>query len=163
MAIQMKEILNASTAHTGQRQWRERCHCGERGDGRGSAYRLRHLQAGLLRPGRGGRVQFGEAAAVVITHDHGDHTKGLGVVLRGLAKAGAHPAVCASEAVFRGLRASARGCGQRRRRVRALRRRRSARFGRPGRASPSALPTMRPIPTGFGSKSVEAVATPSAT
>ena len=38
--------------------------------------------------------------AVVITHDHGDHTKGLGVVLRGLAKAGAHPAVCASEAVF---------------------------------------------------------------
>lgn len=26
--------------------------------------------------------------AVVITHDHGDHTKGLGVVLRGLAKAG---------------------------------------------------------------------------
>ena len=38
--------------------------------------------------------------AVVITHDHGDHTKGLGVVLRGLAKAGAHPAVCASEAGF---------------------------------------------------------------
>ncbi len=38
--------------------------------------------------------------AVVITHDHGDHTKGLGVVLRGLAKAGARPVVHASEAVF---------------------------------------------------------------
>lgn len=38
--------------------------------------------------------------AVVITHDHGDHTKGLGVVLRGLTKAGACPTVCASEAVF---------------------------------------------------------------
>ena len=35
-----------------------------------------------------------------VTHDHGDHTKGLGVVLRGLAKAGARPAVHASEAVF---------------------------------------------------------------
>lgn len=38
--------------------------------------------------------------AVVVTHDHGDHTKGMGVVLRGLAKAGARPVVCASEAVF---------------------------------------------------------------
>lgn len=26
--------------------------------------------------------------AVVVTHEHGDHTKGLGVVLRGLAKLG---------------------------------------------------------------------------
>lgn len=67
--------------------------------------------------------------AVVITHDHGDHTKGLGVVLRGLTKAGACPTVCASEAVF----------------------------------AASALPTMRPTPTGFGSKSAEAFATPSAT
>ena len=40
-------------------------------------------------------------AAVVITHDHGDHVKGLGVVLRGLAKAGTVPAVHGSEAVFR--------------------------------------------------------------
>ena len=43
---------------------------------------------------------LGRLRAVVITHDHGDHTKGLGVVLRGLAKAGARPAVHASEAVF---------------------------------------------------------------
>lgn len=39
-------------------------------------------------------------AAVVITHDHGDHVKGLGVVLRGLAKAGVRPAVYASKAVL---------------------------------------------------------------
>ena len=31
--------------------------------------------------------------AVLITHEHGDHTKGLGVVLRGLAKLGCTPAV----------------------------------------------------------------------
>ena len=43
---------------------------------------------------------LGRLRAVVVTHDHGDHTKGLGVVLRGLAKAGARPAVHASEAVF---------------------------------------------------------------
>lgn len=40
-------------------------------------------------------------AAVVITHDHGDHVKGLGVVLRGLAKVGTVPAVHGSGAVFR--------------------------------------------------------------
>lgn len=34
--------------------------------------------------------------AVFITHDHGDHTKGLGVVLRGLAKLGVHPPVYAA-------------------------------------------------------------------
>jgi len=38
--------------------------------------------------------------AVVVTHDHGDHVKGMGVVLRGLAKAGVRPAVYASEAVL---------------------------------------------------------------
>lgn len=38
--------------------------------------------------------------AVLITHDHGDHTKGLGVVLRGLAKAGCVPEVFASRAVY---------------------------------------------------------------
>lgn len=31
--------------------------------------------------------------AVLITHEHGDHTKGLGVVLRGLAKLGCAPTV----------------------------------------------------------------------
>ena len=88
--------------------------------------------------------------AVVITHDHGDHTKGLGVVLRGLAKAGAHPAVCASEAVFAAprLSPSTEAIGS---------------IWPAWPCVPSALPTMRPIPTGFGSKSAEAVATPSAT
>lgn len=38
--------------------------------------------------------------AVVITHDHSDHVKGLGVALRGLAKAGVRPTVHGSEAVF---------------------------------------------------------------
>ena len=37
--------------------------------------------------------------AVLITHDHTDHTKGLGVVLRGLAKLGIEPAVFADDAV----------------------------------------------------------------
>lgn len=37
---------------------------------------------------------------VVITHDHSDHVKGLGVVLRGLAKAGVRPTVCSSPAVL---------------------------------------------------------------
>lgn len=35
--------------------------------------------------------------AVVITHDHPDHTKGLGVVLRGLRKLGVEPAVYVEE------------------------------------------------------------------
>lgn len=38
--------------------------------------------------------------AVLITHDHSDHTKGLGVVLRGLAKAGCVPVVQTSAAVW---------------------------------------------------------------
>lgn len=38
--------------------------------------------------------------AVVVTHDHGDHTKGMGVVLRGLAKAGVVPTVRTSAAIF---------------------------------------------------------------
>ncbi len=38
-------------------------------------------------------------AAVLVTHEHTDHTKGLGVVLRGLAKAGVRPPVYAERAV----------------------------------------------------------------
>ncbi len=38
-------------------------------------------------------------AAILITHDHTDHTKGLGVVLRGLAKLGIEPAVYVEDAV----------------------------------------------------------------
>lgn len=37
--------------------------------------------------------------AVLVTHDHTDHTKGLGVVLRGLAKLGIEPPVFADDAV----------------------------------------------------------------
>lgn len=36
--------------------------------------------------------------AVFITHEHGDHTKGLGVVLRGLAKFGCAPMVYVNRA-----------------------------------------------------------------
>ena len=36
--------------------------------------------------------------AVFITHEHGDHTKGLGVVLRGLAKLGCAPMVYVNRA-----------------------------------------------------------------
>lgn len=36
--------------------------------------------------------------AVLITHEHGDHTKGLGVVLRGLAKLGCAPTVYVNQA-----------------------------------------------------------------
>lgn len=38
-------------------------------------------------------------AGILITHEHADHTKGLGVVLRGLAKRGAPPAVYVADAV----------------------------------------------------------------
>lgn len=37
--------------------------------------------------------------SVFITHEHGDHTKGLGVVLRGLANMGVHPVLYSSVAV----------------------------------------------------------------
>lgn len=48
----------------------------------------------------GAGFALGNLRAVVVTHDHGDHVKGMGVVLRGLAKAGVRPAVYASDAVF---------------------------------------------------------------
>ena len=35
-------------------------------------------------------------AAVLVTHEHTDHTKGLGVVMRGLAKLGVEPTVYAA-------------------------------------------------------------------
>lgn len=37
--------------------------------------------------------------AILVTHEHTDHTKGLGVVLRGLAKQGVRPRLYASDAV----------------------------------------------------------------
>ena len=37
--------------------------------------------------------------AVLVTHEHTDHVKGLGVLTRGLARLGAHPALYTSEAV----------------------------------------------------------------
>lgn len=39
--------------------------------------------------------------AIVITHEHTDHTKGLGVVLRGLAKQEVHPRICVSRPVYK--------------------------------------------------------------
>ena len=44
-------------------------------------------------------VEPEELSAVLITHEHSDHTKGLGVLTRGLAKLGVHPALYASAAV----------------------------------------------------------------
>ncbi|HJF64967.1 MAG TPA: MBL fold metallo-hydrolase [Slackia equolifaciens] len=38
--------------------------------------------------------------AILVTHEHTDHTKGLGVMLRGLAKLGARPDVFANPATF---------------------------------------------------------------
>lgn len=39
--------------------------------------------------------------AVLVTHEHTDHTGGLGVVMRGLAKEGVHPAIVTSDAIHR--------------------------------------------------------------
>lgn len=43
--------------------------------------------------------------AILITHEHTDHTKGLGVVTRGLAKQGVHPRICVSREVYRSSKA----------------------------------------------------------
>lgn len=44
-------------------------------------------------------VDTARIEAVLVTHEHTDHTKGLGVVLRGLAKLGVEPTLYASAAV----------------------------------------------------------------
>ena len=54
--------------------------------------------------------------AVLITHDHGDHTKGLGVVMRGLAKMGRQPLVYAADETVRASKAvqdATSACGTR--------------------------------------------------
>ncbi len=48
---------------------------------------------------QGAGLEPTQIADVLITHDHSDHTKGLGVTLRALAKAGAVPTIHASRAV----------------------------------------------------------------
>lgn len=40
---------------------------------------------------------------ILITHEHSDHTKGLGVVLRALAKRNVHPTIYALEGVFEAI------------------------------------------------------------
>ena len=49
-------------------------------------------------------IELASIEAILVTHEHTDHTKGLGVVTRGLAKAGVRPALYASEAVRRASR-----------------------------------------------------------
>ena len=45
------------------------------------------------------RFDPAKLAAILVTHDHTDHTKGVGVVLRGLAKQGVEPTVYVDDAV----------------------------------------------------------------
>ena len=44
-------------------------------------------------------IELAQLGAILITHEHTDHTKGLGVITRGLARAGVHPTVHASSVV----------------------------------------------------------------
>lgn len=46
-------------------------------------------------------------AAVIVTHDHADHVKGLGVLMRGLARAGAEPTLLVDGALRHACRAVA--------------------------------------------------------
>lgn len=50
---------------------------------------------------RAGEAGFdlGDLEAILITHEHSDHTKGLGAVTRGLAKLGVHPVLYMDDAV----------------------------------------------------------------
>lgn len=50
-------------------------------------------------------VDLQNLEAILITHEHTDHTKGLGVVTRGLAKQGINPRVCVSREVYRSSKA----------------------------------------------------------
>ena len=86
-------------ARAGQRKPRQRGRSRGYRHGQGRARGLRHLQARFLRALRRGGFDPANLEAVLITHDHTDHTKGLGVVLRGLAKLGIEPAVFADDAV----------------------------------------------------------------
>lgn len=45
-------------------------------------------------------VELASIEGILVTHEHGDHTKGLGVVTRGLAKKGLHPTVYVSRPVL---------------------------------------------------------------
>lgn len=49
-------------------------------------------------------VDLSRLTDLFITHDHADHTKGVGVVLRALAKRGVNPLVHVSEAVYEASR-----------------------------------------------------------
>jgi phosphoribosyl 1,2-cyclic phosphodiesterase len=46
-------------------------------------------------------VALSSIEAILITHEHTDHTKGLGVVLRGLAKQDLHPTIYTSAAIMK--------------------------------------------------------------
>ncbi len=49
-------------------------------------------------------VDVARVEAILVTHEHSDHTKGLGVMTRGLARAGVFPALYASAAVHEASR-----------------------------------------------------------
>ena len=49
----------------------------------------------------GAHFDVANLSAIVFTHEHTDHTKGIGVVLRGLAKMDIHPEVYVNPATYR--------------------------------------------------------------
>ena len=88
---------HAETPYPRQRQPRQ-CRRGRKRRHRTRrADRLRHLQTRLLRTLRRGGLQPAKLDAILITHEHGNHAKGLGVVMRGLAKVGQHAVYAAVE------------------------------------------------------------------